>query len=178
MPSSNLCVEYYRAQLQKVWLRKNHWKVDDIACWKIVFSKIASAPNDLKMTQNTKRSNITHVYLVLAVSQISVCEVFGLPRYGTMVNSKFPKKILKVGNLKFRKPTRCFVGPLRRSKDPSQIFGKATYPPYLQSVFFFLFSKLWFSIFNDFFVNMEPYMGAKISKRYLSHSFCPSSTLW
>ena len=49
--------------------------------------------------------------------------------------------------------------------DPDQILWKATYPPYLRTVFFsFFYQNFWFSHFYDFFffffcvfVNMEPY---------------------
>ncbi len=55
-----------------------------------------------------------------------------------------------------------------------QILWETTYPPYLQT-FFFFFQNFHFSNNYDFFfvfVNM----GAKISKRYFSHSFSLIST--
>ncbi len=48
---------------------------------------------------------------------------------------------------------------------------EATYPPYLQAFFLFQILKTYFS----FSLTWDP-MGAKISKRYFSHSYYPIST--
>ncbi len=61
-----------------------------------------------------------------------------------------------------------FLGNCRMDSD--QILWEATYPPYLQT-FFFFFQNFKFSNFHDFFsfsLTWEP-MGAKIAKRYSYH---------
>ncbi len=65
------------------------------------------------------------------------------------------------------------------SIDPGKILWKATYLPYLQTIFFSFKFQIFMTVFFVFIYmeHVEP-MGAKISKCYMyfSHSFCPIST--